>query len=168
MTAIKDKDDNCKIYQSVVDAETTFQRQNATVLQWVSPTDPMLMHEGIVARTKTKTKYTESGEWLLTSTEFVDWDNENGKYQVIWLFGTGLSLSLELHDSSAVNWLNSRHGKDNTDVGVRHRAVFVLVLIHSTGAKLSSGICHGRPFTAKAHSPSTIVLTLLGKGVVTA
>jgi hypothetical protein len=121
ITAIKDKDDNCKTYQSEVDAETAFQRQNANILQWVSPIDPMLMHEGIVARTKIKANYTDSGEWLLTSTEFVDWDNENGKSQVIWLFGTGLSLSLKLHDSSAVNSLNSRHGKDNTDVGVSHR-----------------------------------------------
>src|SRR2546423_13605662 len=87
----------------------------------------MLMHEDIVARTKTKAKYTESGEWLLTSKEFVDWDNGNGKYQVIWLFGTGLPLSLKLHDSSAVNSLNSRHGKDNTDVGVAPSTVFVLV-----------------------------------------
>src|SRR6202007_198780 len=117
-TAIKDKDENCNTYQSVVDAEITFQSQNAIVLQWVSPIDPMLMHKDIVARTKTKTKYAESGEWLLTSKEFVDWDNGNGKYQVIWLFGTGLPPSLKLHDSSAVNSLNSRHGKDNTDVGV--------------------------------------------------
>jgi hypothetical protein len=84
ITAIKDKDDNCKTYQSEVDAETAFQRQNANILQWVSPIDPMLMHEGIVARTKIKANYTDSGEWLLTSTEFVDWDNENGKSQVIW------------------------------------------------------------------------------------
>ena|SRR5256885_10433046 len=109
--AIKENDDNCKTYQSDVDAEAVFQRQNANVLRWVSPTGPMLMHEGIVARTKTKTKYTKSGEWLLTSTEFVDWDNENGKYQVIWLFGTGLSLPLNLHDSSAVNCSTVGTGK---------------------------------------------------------
>jgi hypothetical protein len=121
ITAIKDKDDNCKTYQSEVDAETSFQRQNAHILQWVSPIDPMLMHEDIVARTKIKANYTDSGEWLLASTEFVDWDSENGKYQVIWLFGTGLSLSLQIHDGSAVNSLNSRHGKDNTDVGVSYR-----------------------------------------------
>lgn len=37
------------------------------------------MHEDMIARTKIKAKYTNSGEWLLRSPEFLNWDTGNDK-----------------------------------------------------------------------------------------
>jgi len=86
---MKDKDDNCQKYKSTVDVQVAFQKRNAEILQWISPEDPMLMHESVLDRTKIKAKYAKCGEWLLERPEFRDWDSENSKNQVLYLYGTG-------------------------------------------------------------------------------
>jgi hypothetical protein len=87
--SMRDKDDICQKYKSTVDVEVAFQKQNAEIIQWISPTDPMLMHESVLDRTKIRARYTNCREWLLESLQFRNWDGEDGKYQVLWLYGTG-------------------------------------------------------------------------------
>jgi hypothetical protein len=85
--SMTEKDNNCQRYRSTVDVEAAFQKRNADILQWISPTDPMLMHEEVLDRTKI-VEYTNCGEWLLERPMFKNWDSKNSKDQVLWLYGT--------------------------------------------------------------------------------
>jgi hypothetical protein len=87
--SMKGKDENCQRYKSTVDVEVAFQKRNGEILQWISPTDPLSMHEGVLDRTKIKAEYANCGEWLLEKPEFRNWDSEDNNDQVLWLYGTG-------------------------------------------------------------------------------
>lgn len=117
VTSMENKDDSCQKYKATVDIEVVFQKQNADILQWISPTDPMLMHGSVVDRTKIGTKYTNCGEWLLEEPKFRNWDNENSKDQVLWLYGTGTYSPSDPKERPS-NKLSSWHGKNDTHVSL--------------------------------------------------
>lgn len=71
-----------------MEGEMNFQKQNSELLQWLSPIDPSYEHDNVLASTKVDREYSQCGQWLLNSDEYVQWRGASGP-KILWLRGTG-------------------------------------------------------------------------------
>jgi hypothetical protein len=63
---------------------------NQEILKWITKDDSASDHLKRRNITRVADQYESSGQWLLQSEEFKDWESKEG-LQVFWLCGTGKS-----------------------------------------------------------------------------
>lgn len=80
----------CKACKEVMDAESKFQKDNASILAWITNTNQKRDHELLRASLGIDKVYKDCGKWLFVTPEYHNWkQGRPASKPVLWLKGTG-------------------------------------------------------------------------------
>jgi hypothetical protein len=90
LRSLKNTESWCKACKELIDAESKFQRDNASILAWITMTDQKRDHELQRERLGVDTIYSTCGQWLFETSEYRGWkEAQDASKSVLWLKGTG-------------------------------------------------------------------------------
>lgn len=87
---LKNLESQCKTYREMIDSESKFQKENASILSWITKSDQKRDHELLRERLGIDSVYCYCGKWLFDDARYSDWKRGRAVSQpVLWLKGTG-------------------------------------------------------------------------------
>jgi hypothetical protein len=73
-----------------MDAESKFEKDNGSILNWITPTWPKRDHDLLCVRLGVNDAYRDCGKWLFEDPGYRGWkETRDASKSVLWLKGTG-------------------------------------------------------------------------------
>jgi len=125
----------------MIDAESKFEKDNGSILNWITTTWPKRYHDLLCQRLGVNDTYGDCGKWLFEHSAYRGWkEARDASKPVLWLRGTGRQYSrLQWFPFKDANVHHSGDWKDYFDVRQIPLAVELLIDVSVIDAKLSSG-----------------------------
>lgn len=80
----------CKTWKEMIDSESKFQKDNGSILAWITTTNPKRDHDLLCKRLGVTGIYGDCGKWLFEDSVYRGWRGaRNASKSVLWLRGTG-------------------------------------------------------------------------------